>query len=180
MAWQRKYGLPGLFHAGELEVTGETLHCVDCHATFPRKGHTATRQRCDECRYRRERELERQRYSPEKRHEKHARAVERNRGATVLRMEERRARLTAKREAREATNRGLMDEVLAGGCVDCGELDAIVLQFDHVRGTKTRNVNENMNTDELRVEIAKCDVRCANCHTRRHRSGTANLQRLGG
>lgn len=56
-------------------------------------------------------------------------------------------------------------------CVDCGETDPIVLEFDHVRGKKSSNVGHLMNStyslDTLRNEIDKCDVRCANCHRRR-------------
>lgn len=55
-------------------------------------------------------------------------------------------------------------------CVDCGEADIAVLQFDHVRGVKRRNVSAmvcNGCTIELiTTEIEKCDVRCANCHLR--------------
>lgn len=53
-------------------------------------------------------------------------------------------------------------------CVDCGESDWIVLEFDHVRGIKSYNVsallNRGQSLDHLKEEIAKCDVRCANCH----------------
>lgn len=56
-------------------------------------------------------------------------------------------------------------------CVDCRENDVLVLQFDHVRGTKSFGIGGSLGkvTDErLVAEIAKCDVRCANCHQRRH------------
>lgn|ERR1035437_2111032 len=56
-------------------------------------------------------------------------------------------------------------------CVDCGESDPVVLQFDHVRG-KTRELAEMLNSgsnwDRIIAEIEKCEVRCANCHWRRH------------
>lgn len=64
-----------------------------------------------------------------------------------------------------------MLEALAGGCIDCGEVDPIVLHFDHVRGKKLGNVTTMAHAQRplevLRAEIAKCEVRCANCHTRR-------------
>ena len=55
-------------------------------------------------------------------------------------------------------------------CVDCGETDIVVLQFDHVRGRKRGNVTSlarNNTLDIVRAEISKCEVRCANCHVRK-------------
>ena len=56
-------------------------------------------------------------------------------------------------------------------CVDCGLADVLVLEFDHVTGTKEGTiavmVREGVSLKRLRAEIAKCVVRCANCHRRR-------------
>jgi hypothetical protein len=55
-------------------------------------------------------------------------------------------------------------------CVDCGEGDPIVLEFDHVLGKKTDNIADMVNScyswPRILEEIAKCVVRCANCHRR--------------
>lgn len=55
-------------------------------------------------------------------------------------------------------------------CVDCGEDDPVVLEFDHV-GTKTANVSrlvtDCVSETRLAAEIAQCEVVCANCHRRR-------------
>ena len=45
----------------------------------------------------------------------------------------------------------------------------VVLDFDHVRGTKKRSIgvmvcSGAVSLETLQEEIAKCDVRCANCH----------------
>lgn len=55
-------------------------------------------------------------------------------------------------------------------CVDCGEDDYRVLEFDHVRGVKRMEISamRQRAIKSIAVEIAKCDVRCANCHKRRH------------
>ena len=55
-------------------------------------------------------------------------------------------------------------------CIDCGFSDPRALQFDHVRGTKHKNVSllirgKNKALLTLKNEIDKCEIRCANCHS---------------
>ncbi len=55
-------------------------------------------------------------------------------------------------------------------CIDCGEADAVCLEFDHVRGPKRGNIGTMLGDhswETIEAEIAKCEVRCANCHRRR-------------
>jgi hypothetical protein len=54
-------------------------------------------------------------------------------------------------------------------CLDCGESDAVVLEFDH-RRDKEFNIGGVLpyrNWEMILTEIEKCDVVCANCHRRR-------------
>lgn len=53
-------------------------------------------------------------------------------------------------------------------CVDCGEKDVLVLEFDHREGKPEQRVTKlvSWNWEAILKEIEKCDVRCANCHTR--------------
>ena len=54
-------------------------------------------------------------------------------------------------------------------CVDCGESDPVVLEFDHL-GEKKFAVATGVrgrNWQTVLDEIAKCEVVCANCHRRR-------------
>jgi hypothetical protein len=54
-------------------------------------------------------------------------------------------------------------------CVDCGENDPVVLEFDHV-GDKAFNISKGLRDRPWTAvldEIGKCDVVCANCHRRR-------------
>jgi len=56
-------------------------------------------------------------------------------------------------------------------CVDCGETDPVVLEFDHVRGRKTSAVCSMLRLGKawqrIVEEINKCEIRCANCHRRK-------------
>lgn len=55
-------------------------------------------------------------------------------------------------------------------CVDCGEKDPIVLEFDHL-SDKLVAVSEmssrNYRLDAVKKEISKCQIRCANCHRKK-------------
>ena len=53
-------------------------------------------------------------------------------------------------------------------CVDCGEKDPIVLEFDH-KGDKRYNISDmtTFSIEILQEEIDKCEIRCANCHRRK-------------
>lgn len=57
-------------------------------------------------------------------------------------------------------------------CVDCGETDILVLEFDHKdRANKIQEISNivkrQLTFDTLVSEIEKCDVRCANCHRKK-------------
>lgn len=62
-------------------------------------------------------------------------------------------------------------ERLSEGCVQCGEKDVVVLEFDHIDpASKVANISQmrkNYTPEKLKVELAKCVVLCANCHKRR-------------
>jgi hypothetical protein len=72
---------------------------------------------------------------------------------------------------REKNTRLLVRHLQKRYCVDCGERDALVLDFDHVRGKKlsevTALVRSGVGWDRVEKEIKKCVVRCSNCHRRR-------------
>lgn len=61
-------------------------------------------------------------------------------------------------------------------CVDCGETNTIVLEFDHFENKKfniSDAARKGVSMKKLEDEIAKCEVRCANCHRKKtyERSG---------
>lgn len=76
---------------------------------------------------------------------------------------ERKKRLVPKRRA-------IIDRYkLVKGCIDCGyNKHPQALDFDHVTGDKEFDISPavlNMTSwKRIRLEIRKCEVRCANCH----------------
>lgn len=86
---------------------------------------------------------------------------------TYQRSPTRRAQVAERREALRERNRSfLLGYLREHPCVDCGEADPIVLEFDHVRGEKVACVSVMLDAalERLTAEIAKCEVRCGNCH----------------
>lgn len=53
-------------------------------------------------------------------------------------------------------------------CMDCKlNYPYYVMDFDHVRGVKQKNVAELINTlskKKIDEELAKCEIVCSNCH----------------
>ncbi len=74
-----------------------------------------------------------------------------------------RDRKTARTRA-TALRKWLGDYKRAVGCADCGFRDPRALDFDHVAGVKTINISFAKSIAQAQTEIAKCVVRCSNCH----------------
>ena len=57
-------------------------------------------------------------------------------------------------------------------CMDCGEGDEEVFEFDHVRGERKFTIMAGVRTSwpALLAELEKCDIICANCHVRRSKA----------
>lgn len=71
--------------------------------------------------------------------------------------------------AREDASKYILNYLLEHPCIDCGESDPVVLEFDHVIGKKRDNVSNLKRSSVIAVkeEIKKCEVRCANCHRKK-------------
>lgn len=80
--------------------------------------------------------------------------------------------LKAKKLRHEELLRQMFDWLVQHPCVDCGESDPSVLDFDH-REDEEKQINiskalqNGWSWSNLSKEMNKCDVRCANCHRRR-------------
>lgn len=76
-------------------------------------------------------------------------------------------RAKVSREAQKIKNKEYVKQyLLTHPCVDCGITDVRVLQFDHREPDGNHKPISRLIKSRglLEKEIAKCDVRCANCH----------------
>lgn len=82
------------------------------------------------------------------------------------------------RKAAREKNLLIVAKALSVGCVDCGNKDIRVLDFDHINGIKVKGVmkmaQEGWPTQKVIDEITKCVPRCRNCHA------IITYDRLGG
>lgn len=79
-----------------------------------------------------------------------------------------------KTRAREWTNAQVIknktlirEHLLLHPCIDCGEDDIRVLEFDHIKDKEldiSIAIQRGWSSKKLQKEIDKCEVRCANCH----------------
>jgi hypothetical protein len=67
----------------------------------------------------------------------------------------------------------LFEFLMAHPCVDCGEDNILLLEFDHLRN-KEQVVSKIDSIPRLRLEIEKCEVRCVRCHRLK------TIERMGG
>lgn len=74
----------------------------------------------------------------------------------------------SKRRSRPTQHDYLWSYLLSHPCVDCNETDPLTLQFDHIVDGKHDAVTDLLARTRavLEAEIARCVVRCANCHAR--------------
>lgn len=134
-------------------VPGATKRCGSCGATKPlaefnrkRSSSDGRQQTCREC----HRDASRRYYAM-------------NRDAHVRAIVERTARRRVESKVFLATY------LESHACVDCGQDDIRVLDFDHRPGERKRKdvmqmVKEGFSLFAIEAELLICDVRCRNCH----------------
>jgi hypothetical protein len=83
----------------------------------------------------------------------------------------RREAIAARRDKATDINRAWIAAYLSTHhCVDCGNDDPEVLEFDHIPGwgekigNLSNMINQGFALRTVQAEVAKCQVRCANCH----------------
>lgn len=88
------------------------------------------------------------------------------RGCCVICRDCQRSRNTRYRSEKVA----IITAAKAGGCVDCGMVNLThpeIFDFDHVQPGKVKTITQWLTSgtvDDLRAEMARCEVVCANCH----------------
>jgi hypothetical protein len=78
----------------------------------------------------------------------------------------------AQKRHREKIRKLLLEYLSDRSCIDCGESDPIVLDFDHRCGKSkfkgiSRMLSGHYSWKRIMKEIDKCDIRCSNCHRRK-------------
>jgi hypothetical protein len=73
---------------------------------------------------------------------------------------------------RQERRQAVWDYLSSHPCVDCGESDQVVLEFDHVNPSEklcsiAKMIADTKPLEAIFQEIKKCEVRCANCHRRK-------------
>jgi len=81
-------------------------------------------------------------------------------------------RRLARRRYRIRNRAYVVEHLRTHPCVDCSEADPTVLEFDHVdpdlkQYTMALLRRTGHSLEKLKREMAKCVVRCVNCHRRR-------------
>lgn len=128
---------------------GALRHCPQCDRMYPQNHFVQRSSRCRPCRA----EYRRNHYQ---RNIDYYKAKARRRRKSVI----------------DINRQWLLEYLLQHPCVDCGESDPIVLEFDHRdASTKVAAVSTlargGYSLAAVQREVDACDVRCANCHRRR-------------
>lgn len=80
-------------------------------------------------------------------------------------------KVIAGNKRRRQDNINKLWDVKHNPCKDCGLVDPIVMEFDHIGDDKEHNVSRMVDDgyawSKILQEIAKCEMVCANCHRRR-------------
>ena len=127
----------------------EPRKCTECGLHYPREDFIQRSSRCRLCR------------------------ADYRRGHYLRNIDYYKAKARHRQKVVVALNKEwLLEYLLEHPCVDCGESDPIVLEFDHRdASTKVAAVSTlargGYSLNAVKREVAECDVRCANCHRRR-------------
>lgn len=82
---------------------------------------------------------------------------------------DRRKKIYETKKRLQESKKDLVWSFLVGAsCVDCGNDNPVVLEFDHIESNKYMEISlmmRNLHADSSIIEeIEKCEIVCANCH----------------
>jgi hypothetical protein len=135
------------FHVRKASIDGRTSRCKECLKVVNKNNYNPEYQK----RYRKTKEFQIKELKSKYRLEKWI-----NKGYTIV-------------KSRPAYARDILWELFKKSkCVDCGESNPIVLEFDHLKD-KSFTISSYVNNSRLwsskiQEEIDKCEIVCANCH----------------
>lgn len=73
--------------------------------------------------------------------------------------------------ARVRNQEFVLEHLMKNPCVECGQDEVVLLDFDHIRGVKKGNISKMLrdgaSLSRLQDEIDKCNVLCVVCHRRK-------------
>lgn len=78
----------------------------------------------------------------------------------------------------------ILDKLKVSKCIDCGNNDIRVLEFDHLPEFKKEyNISDmlrsSLSIDSIELEMNKCEIVCANCHRIRSIIRQNNYKNIG-
>lgn len=74
------------------------------------------------------------------------------------------------RKQRDVLREYIFKKLMESACIDCGEKDIVVLDFDHISGKRlgiSLMFRNRYSVAAIKEEMQKCVIRCANCHRRK-------------
>lgn len=74
------------------------------------------------------------------------------------------------RKQRDVLRLYIFEKLSKSACIDCGEKDIVVLDFDHISGKRlgiSLMFKNRYSIAAIKEEMQRCVIRCANCHRRK-------------
>lgn len=87
---------------------------------------------------------------------------------SIVEIQKKRARLKLF-ECKERNRKFIIEHLVNNPCIDCGECDILVLDFDHINPKEKKAgvsdlLSKAVSLDCIKQEVKKCIIRCTNCH----------------
>lgn len=148
------------FYKNKTKAKGVSTICKECQKEVTKTAYRANREKY----------LAQQKEWRKNNPERWKELTEKHKENRRLKLAEQREKYSAiQAERQREINMWLAEYLKSHPCVDCGETDILVLEFDHCDPDDKLNSIAKLrrNLNKLKAEMAKCEVVCCNCHRRR-------------